>query len=115
MSNYQFTKECENNKLMIKGIRTVITKDNLTDELAEAILSNPSFSHNIELIPGRKSEVISKKKALAGEDIELPESILLALKEAGIDETLSLNQQEKKESRPKDLKQLMAMKSRGRK
>lgn len=81
--NYQFTKGNEKNKILLREQRAVVTKDNLTDELAEVILSLPAFAHNIEVKPGCEGDVLIKKKAQDGV-LELPTSILSALKEAEV-------------------------------
>lgn len=81
--NYQFTKGNENNKILLRAQRAVVTKDNLTDQLAEIVLSLPSFAHNIEVKSGCEADVLIKKKAQDGV-LELPTSILSALKEAEV-------------------------------
>lgn len=97
MTNYRFKKEFENNAIKMTRKMIKVTKDNLTDELAEEILNMPAFRHNIELIPGKEQEVLIKKKAEGGE-LELPESIVSALKEAETEEQGLSKQQPEKES-----------------
>lgn len=98
MTNYRFTKGNETSRIILKQQRVVVTPANLTDELAQIILNMPAFSHNIEIIPGREGVISEKKRADQTGEIELPESIRLALKEAKIDENALNTQLKKKES-----------------
>lgn len=94
--NYRFKQGCENNSIILNEQKAVVTQFNLTDDFAEIILRNPSFSHNIEVIPGHE-QFISQKKSVFEDEVSLPPYILSALKEAGIDEIALSKPQEKKE------------------
>lgn len=85
MTNYRFTKGNELNKIVLRDHKVIVSHENLTDELAEIILNTPGMEHNIELIPGRQQIVSDKKKEEITGEVKLPESIVSALKEAGIE------------------------------
>lgn len=96
--NYRFKKEFANNRVILSRERVIVTKDNLTDALAQKVMAMPGFRHNIELIPGQEAEVLEKKKAEQGV-LELPESIVSALSEAPEDEQPSTPPPPAKESK----------------
>lgn len=108
MTNYRFKKECAQNKIVLRAQKVVVDSTNLTDDLAEIILNTPGISHNIELIPGKVVE--SKKKDVANEagEVPLPESIVSALQEAGIEKKPSKEVPKEKESPSSTSKQLTA-------
>lgn len=110
MANYRFKKGHENTRILLSREKVIVTQENISDYYAELILNDgryAAFRHNIELIPGKESEVLQKKKAEGGV-LELPESIVSALREAQIGAFNSENQPEKKESNSNGQKPLTA-------
>lgn len=71
MRKYRFKEEYQDAQIAIPGIKVLITKYNLTDELAEMVLKKfPKFAHNIERIPegqsaddyGKPAKIVTPKK-----------------------------------------------------
>lgn len=53
---YRFKEEHKDAQIAIPGVKTLITRFNLTDEWAERITKSfPKLAHNLELIPDGQS------------------------------------------------------------
>jgi hypothetical protein len=62
---YRFKKEFSDSRIVLAGHGEEITKDNLTDEVAERILKNKNLAHNIEETGAGDEEESELKKAKA--------------------------------------------------
>lgn len=71
---YRFKKEFSDSRIVLAGHGEEITKDNLTDELAERILKIPRLSDNIEET-GAVDEEESEAKKLKAQNSDLKKEI----------------------------------------
>jgi seryl-tRNA synthetase len=62
---YRFKKEFSDSRIVLAGSGEEITKDNLTDELAERIIKIPRLAHNIEEVGAGDEEESEVKKLKA--------------------------------------------------
>lgn len=102
-SMYKFSKEYENKAIVLynNGVKIIVTKDNLTDDIANMILSNPKFKPGI-LVKVDDVQVAQEKKTLSSQLTEFSTSISTEAKTEGNELSENLNEKElqQKESQP---------------